>query len=440
MKRWFLILATMFVIAAVVFFAALPTIKWVVWEIKYFGHVGVDPHADLDGDGIFNLQEYLNGTDPNKIRFRIEMTNNYVKMSTPAQLEITKGVPFYKSVLVDSTNFVAATWTAYTSSNVTVNLGTNGGWHEVWIGLRGLPSDAQQRWEWKRLKLDLTPPRLFITNPTNSVVDQPMIQLRGYCPEALAEISYDLTNAAGMVSNQQVLILDQFYDTNTFEFTTNTFQAFDVEVTSGVNTFTFHAADLAGNVTTTNISFTLDYAGKTNPPVVHITWPQDGMKIGGGKFTLMGWVDDPTATVILQAVGTNGTTNTFYGLVEVTGKIWVENISLGRGTNPLSLIISDAAGNFTVTNLSISQSQLVLTLNPVGKQLWQPTANIGGKISDPTYAVWVSGVKGTNHGDGTWSADNVPVNEGGTAVFDINAYSPDERQPDGSYGNQANGK
>jgi hypothetical protein len=34
------------------------------WEIKYFGHIGVDPNADPDGDGLSNLQEYQAGTDP----------------------------------------------------------------------------------------------------------------------------------------------------------------------------------------------------------------------------------------------------------------------------------------------------------------------------------------------------------------------------------------
>jgi hypothetical protein len=34
------------------------------WEMHYFGHLGVDPNADPDGDGVTNLQEYLNGTDP----------------------------------------------------------------------------------------------------------------------------------------------------------------------------------------------------------------------------------------------------------------------------------------------------------------------------------------------------------------------------------------
>jgi alpha-tubulin suppressor-like RCC1 family protein len=34
------------------------------WELKYFGHTGVNPLVDPDGDGYSNLQEYLNGTNP----------------------------------------------------------------------------------------------------------------------------------------------------------------------------------------------------------------------------------------------------------------------------------------------------------------------------------------------------------------------------------------
>jgi hypothetical protein len=35
------------------------------WEIQNFGHIGVDPNGDPDGDGQSNLQEYMAGTDPN---------------------------------------------------------------------------------------------------------------------------------------------------------------------------------------------------------------------------------------------------------------------------------------------------------------------------------------------------------------------------------------
>ncbi|HEX3800372.1 MAG TPA: LamG-like jellyroll fold domain-containing protein [Verrucomicrobiae bacterium] len=35
------------------------------WQLKYFGRLGVDPYADPDGDGWNNLQEYVNGSNPN---------------------------------------------------------------------------------------------------------------------------------------------------------------------------------------------------------------------------------------------------------------------------------------------------------------------------------------------------------------------------------------
>ena len=74
-----------------------------------------------------------------------------------------------------------------------------------------------------------------------------MIQLQGYCEKDLSHISYDLTNALGLVTNQEIGVSDRFYDTKTSEFTTNTFQALDVPLTNGLNTFTIHATDQAGN-------------------------------------------------------------------------------------------------------------------------------------------------------------------------------------------------
>ena len=35
------------------------------WQLKYFGHLGVDPNADPDGDGLTNLGEYHFGANPN---------------------------------------------------------------------------------------------------------------------------------------------------------------------------------------------------------------------------------------------------------------------------------------------------------------------------------------------------------------------------------------
>src|SRR6202040_1102567 len=100
------------------------------WLMKYFGHLGVDPNADYDGDGTNNLQEYLSGTDPNKISFSFSVPDQYVYTNVVGGVvAIVAGTPNYYAVLVDSTNFTTATWTAYSSSNLIINLGSTQGAH-----------------------------------------------------------------------------------------------------------------------------------------------------------------------------------------------------------------------------------------------------------------------------------------------------------------------
>jgi len=410
------------------------------WEWQYFGTTNmVATNQDFSNNGNTFAQDYSNSVAPTVFSYTgVEVTNNYVSSSQPVVQLDAAGYPYYVATLIDDSNFSNAVWNTYSSSNMTVNLGSVQGWHEVWIGLRGHADNPNSAvWQRKRLKLDWTPPALIITNPTNGTVDVPMIQLQGYSPEALSSISYDLSNATGTVTNQQVLVLNQYYDTTTWEFTTNTFQAFDVVLTNGVNTFTLHATDMAGNTTTFVTNFTLDYSAKTNAPSVQIAWPTNGTEVSGSAFTVDGQVSDPTITVTAVITDTNGNTNTVSGLVERSGKFWVENLPLNSGTNTVTLIVTDAAGNATTNSFNVVQSAVTLTVDPVtpDSQLWQPTVNLTGTISDDAYAVWVNGVKGHNNGDGTWSASNVPVNSGGTASFTATGYAPDEQQPDNSYGN-----
>ena len=393
------------------------------WELYWFGNLS-HSGSDLDANGNTLLSDYQNGTDPNVITFTIQVANNYVNTSYPSlQLNVTAGIPYFYTVLVDSTNFTGANWSAYSGTSVTAMLGSRQGWHEIWVGLRGLPSDATQTWQWKRLKVDFTPPQLTLTSPTNSTVNVPLIQVAGFCPEPLDSISYDLTNALGLVTNQDAGITSQYYDNNTCDFTTNYFECVDVPLTSGLNLITFHATDLAGNATTTNFSFAVDYSGATNP-VVRLTWPTNGMELCGSSFTLRGWVDDPTATVVATITDTNGNTSTVSGEVERTGVLWAENLPLAEGTNWLTLSVTNAAGYLSVTNFSVVKSDMTLALTSIYGDLWQPTVNVSGVISPWSgYCVWVNGVKGTNNGDGTWNAGNVPVSAGGVASFDISASS-----------------
>ena len=415
------------------------TPDWWLW--KYFGTTSLSD-TNLDANGNTLLSDYTNHVTPTVFKYTgLVVPNNYVSSSQPTvQLDVV-GAPYYIATLIDDGNFSNAVWNAYSGSSVTVNLGTSQGWHDVWIGLRGHADDpASAVWQLKRLKLDWTPPSLVITNPPGGTADIPMIQLQGYSPEALSSISYDLSNAAGMVTNQQVLVLNQFYTTNTWEFTTNTFQAFDVVLTNGVNTFTLHATDLAGNVATLVTNITVDYSAKTNPPNLQIFWPQDQMQISGSNVTVRGLVDDATVTLTASMIDTNGTTNIFSGLVERNGKFWLENLPLNSGTNTVTVTASDVVGNQSETNLTLVRSAVTVTIDAVTDpaQLWQATVNLTGTISDPTYAVWVNGVQGVNHGDSTWSADNVPTTPGGVANFNVTIYPPGEAPAANAGGNGVN--
>jgi hypothetical protein len=395
------------------------------WEWYWFGSLTLNG-TDLDGQGNTLLSDYQNGLDPNIINFSITMTNFYVKSTTvPLQLNVQGGIPSSMAVLIDDTNFAAdASWQPYPGTNITEYLRRlSGGSHNMWIGLRGVATNATQTWQCQQIDLLLTPPLIVITGPANNTVDQPIIQLTGYSPGVLSSITYDISNANGLTTNQQILVLDQFYDTNAFAFTTNTFQGFDIPLTNGLNVITIHGTDLAGNVTTTNFNVTLDYTDKTNPPVVNLYWPQDQTLICNGNYTWRGWVNDPTATVAAQMADTSGDIYTFNATVGRDGNFWVENIPLSSGANYLTLSVTDVVGNVTVSNITVYSSALGLTITALSSdQLWSQGITVNGTISDSIdYTVWVNGAMATLNGDGTWTATNVYLPTGGVAVVQARA-------------------
>ena len=405
------------------------------WFWWFFGSLDLSD-TNLDTSGVQLVTDYQNNWYPNIISFSLSATNRYFNTSSATvQVAVSAGWPSYNAVLVDSTNFSDANWTPY-NSNPAINLGSVEGWHSVWVGLRGLPPNAQQTWEQIQLKLILTPPVLIITNPAAGIIIQPMIELQGFCTDPLASLTFDLNNAAGFFSNQQAFVLSQYRDTNTVSITTNTFQAFDVPLTNGDNVVTFHATDMAGNITTTNFTFTLDYSGKTNPPAIQMYWPQNGDQVSGTEFTLRGLLDDFTASLTAQIIDASGNTNTVQGLVERNGLFWVENVPLLEGTNYVTLTAMDAVGNISTTNLTISVSAGVTIddfSNELGGTPRDMISVVTGTIALTNYTLWVNGVQASQYGQENWEAYSVPVGPGGTAVVEARAI------PNSNNDNNGNG-
>jgi hypothetical protein len=404
------------------------------WFYEYFGTTALSD-TNLDSQGYDTLlYDFQNNIDPNPIGFTLAPTNtSFGSSGAWVQLNVYQGIPSYVAVAVDDTNYLDdASWQSFGGTNVRVNLGGTEGWHSVWIGLRGRVPSETPVWKWIRLKLDLTPPQITVTGPSNTVF-QPLVQLKGYCQKSLSQMSCDISNAAGVFANQPVQILEQYFDTNTWEFTTNTFQVFDIGLTPGANAFTLHATDLLGNTASTNYSITL--ISNNVAPVITLAWPQDGMQLCGSNFTVTGIMDNPSALISATVVTTNGTTNTYAGAVERTGQFWLNNLALTGGTNSLILTAVDIWGNTVTTNFSVSQSAAGLTVDYA-----DPDQTIGlggyawGYIDDTSAAVWVNGVQGTNYGDGSWEAFGVPITPGGTASFRVSAYpAVDTPSPNTNY-------
>ena len=396
------------------------------WELYYFGRLGLDPNASWDDQGntlLYDFQNQSTNLYPNWINFTMRLGDQHFNTTNATGTFLTLGgVPGYQAVLVNSTNFAAANWTNY-NGLVHLHLGPADGADQVWLGLKGPAPGAPPTWVGTTVSLDRVPPAVVLTSPTNAAsftTAVPYAQLQGFAAKSLQSVSLDLSNALTVVTGLPGTLGGRYLDTNLLALTTNYFHCFDVPLTNGLNRLTLHVTDLAGNTTVTNLQVTLNYAIATNP-VVQLTWPQNGMQICGGSFTLRGLVDDPTAGISATITDTHGDTNVIAGDVERTGVLWVENLPLNSGTNWITLNVTNAAGLTSQTNLTVVQSPLTLALTAINDDLWQPVVDVSGVISDPSYQVWVNGVPGTNNGDGTWNAYNVPISASGVASFDLSA-------------------
>ncbi len=414
------------------------------WLIKYFNRTDLDPDLQTDRDGFTLWLDYQRGRDPNVISFFISATNLYVNTdSVPVQINIQYGMP---SVMVSAvqtsdlavtldqpfdinSNFTDVTWQPYTS-NVVASLNSGDGDYHVWVGLRGISPDGQQTWGQTRLVLDTTPPVLLVTNPAAGLASKPVIQLQGRANEILSSLTYDVSNATGVWTNQTGYVTGQYGDPDLLLITTNWFQCYNVSLAGGPNTITLHAADLAGNTTTLDVEVTLDASAGTNAPGLMPVWPQNGTYISGSNFTLRAQVDDPMLTVSACIVDAGGNTNVAQGVVEQSGLVWVQHLPLADGANSLTVTATDAMGNSSVTNLTLFKSSVIVTMNPLADdQLNQSSLNVGGTVSDPGCTVTVNDVTATVDPEGNWVAEYVPVNSSGTALFDVEVHSGSTLNP-----------
>ncbi len=389
------------------------------WEYKYFGDLSQDGASDYDRDGVLNSQEYANGTNPNTIRFWTSLSGRTSSETASGKINVVSGVPYQMAVLADTTDLSAASWVPFASIFVTPQLRAEGP-HAISVGLRGRAWDSEQTWYTTTIIRDTAPPIVVVTNPAPGTTSRPMIQLQGYSTKPLASLRYDINNANGITSDLHGLVSGRCFSTNLHDFTTNFFQCYDIDLTSGANDITLRATDVAGNTTVVNVSYTL--VSDSVAPQITLGWPEDGMHICGDSFTVDGWLDDPTASVALRVDPAGGDAATYLGLVERNGHFWVENLPLTDGVTSLSIVATDPWGNSSTANLAVTRSALNLSINVDPAKLRDATTSVAGGIEAGDYSIWINGLKAENYGNGTWFRDAVPVNAGGTAGFTVKAY------------------
>ena len=383
------------------------------WWTWYYFHTldlswtNLDAYENTLGD------DYTNVSDPNTILFVIAVTNVDVNTAHPLlPLSIMGGIPAYVSILVNDTNLAHGVWQPYTNSDIVAALEGDGD-YTVFVGLRGFPTNATATWEVVDLVKNTVPPQLTVTSPAGGTVSQTPIQFQGFANEALNTVTFDLSNANGTVSNQPAFLTGQYYDPTLMAFTTNYFQSDNINLAGGLNIITFHATDWAGNET--NFSLALNYP--LSAPTLNFIWPLSGTVVASSTFTLQAQVNNPALTIS----ATVGST-TVQGVVEQNGTAWVQNLPLSPGTNNVTVTVSDANGNMSVTNLNVVENNVGLRmdqLEPWDGNLGRPVADVTGKIGNSALAVYVNGAKVVNMAGGTWEAYDVGMNPAGTAVFSV---------------------
>jgi hypothetical protein len=391
------------------------------WYWLYFGRTDLLA-TNLNSVGSTLLFDYTNNLDPNFLVFSIVVTNQYVNTSSPVlPLILGGGSAFDMAVLVNDANHADAVWQPY-NSNVVVHLNAGDGGYDVRVGLRKSPINTNQVWNGTYLILDTVPPLLVVTNPMPGMVSQSPIQLQGYANKPLIGLTFDVSNATGIFTNQTGYLTGLFYDDNLSAYTTNYFQCPDIGLGNGTNFITLHATDLAGN--TANVCLMLDYVPNTNSPVLNLIWPPDGTQISDNNFTVQAQTDDNTSTVMAVIADSNDNTNTVSGLVEQNGTIWVKDLPLAAGANQLTLTVANASGSST-TNLTVYQSSVLVTVAPLtADQLNQTSITVTGTISEPGDTVTVNGVPASVvDEEGNWEAYDVPVSAYGTAIIDVEVYA-----------------
>ena len=153
----------------------------------------------------------------------------------------------------------------------------------------------------------------------------------------------------------------------------------DVALSAGANTLTATATDAAGNQATADATVTYT-PPDTTPPVIGITTPTDGAELTESPVTVTGTVSDDRA---LASVTVNGVP------AVITGGSFSADVPLSPGSNALTAVATDAAGNSASVSVAVTYTPadttpptVSITTPTDGAELTESPATVIGTVSD----------------------------------------------------------
>lgn len=313
-------------------------------------------------------------------------------------------------------------WLRYTNW-LRVDLGDTDGDRSIYVAARWKGA----RYSYHGTGFDVTllraRPKIWITRPETLVTSRSPVQIQGRAGKHIVQCSYDHLDQAGqMLAQNEDGLAGSNYPGGDPQAA---FTLFDVALSLGTNQFVLRCTDEGGNTTTTNFFVVYSTAGDKQPPRFQmVQFPQPGGSVAGDKFTARGHVDDPSATLTGWISG-GGVTNRLTGLIERDGFFWYEDLPLALGTNQLTLIATDSAGNSSFTNFPVvGVSGPLVKLDEIvpAQKLWDARITVTGTLAPPHHRLWVNGVAAVVKPDGKWIAQDVPnysPDGGGVAAFDM---------------------
>ncbi|MFZ1081171.1 MAG: Ig-like domain-containing protein, partial [Candidatus Kryptoniota bacterium] len=239
--------------------------------------------------------------------------------------------------------------------------------------------------------VDTTKPQLTITAPANGTITKNASITVGGTVTDQSAVTLTVNGTAVTVSNGS--------------FSTS------VSLTEGVDVITVVAIDASGNQSTQKVMVTKD----STPPTLTVISPINGLITNASSVSVYGTVVDSTAVTVTV----NGTS------VVVASDSFRTSAALIEGTNTITVIATDAAGNTTTavvrTVRRYSVAPVITISNPSNGLITnQASVTISGSVQDSTAVTLTINGSPVTVGTGGSFSQQVSLAEG-TNVYTISA-------------------